>query len=180
LEALGQPPAYRMPPATPLDLRSSCRRRRQAGFLRSYHSCALIKPAMMDTAAATTRHKGSASALHTALDGRPREHRLWLVSPMKSNMPRHHWTSSTALWPAVRRLLHCMNKGRSKVERERLFLASWTAGERGSRIYRAQRRADATRGYAARLPRLPLDGRRAVKVAFRGLRAWYRVAAARR
>jgi hypothetical protein len=35
-------------------------------------------------------------------------------------------------------------------------------------IYRAQRRADATRGYAARLPRLPLDGRRAVKVPFRG------------
>jgi hypothetical protein len=42
---------------------------------------------------------------------RPREHRLWLVSPMKVHPACR---GVVPLWPAVRRLLHCMNKGRSK------------------------------------------------------------------
>ena len=128
LEALGQPSecsgfdggAVVQPPE---DVLSECHRDASGseielslGWLSSIASstgslCAPIKPAIMDTAAATTRHKGSASAL-PPFTLQPTSIAYGWPVPMKSSMPRHHWPSVTVLvLPAVRRLLHRMNKG---------------------------------------------------------------------
>lgn len=75
---------------------------------------------------------------------------------MKSSMPRHHWRSGTALvLPAVRRLLHCMNKER--VKPERLFRPSKHEGLHAlTALSGVQMRGEVP----SRVPGSPLDGSR--------------------
>lgn len=150
LEALGQPPEYsgfdggaavvqpagrcalRMPPETPLDLRSSCRR---AGFHRSPQStcplCAPIKPAVMNTAAATTRHKDGASALPPPSPFQPTSIANGWSVPMKPTMLRHHWRSATAAGPVCRTTTpaaHEQGREEERVNQKRLFRPSKQEG----------------------------------------------------
>jgi len=156
--------ALRMPPRTPLDLRSSCRRLVGLAFidrLRRQSTLCSDQAGHDGHSGTTTRHKGSASAL-PPFTLSTHERRLWLAasSPMKSSLPRHHWAVVRSL-PAVRRTPALHEQGRNKVERTPFLIAS--SRRKRVCINRAQRRADARRRRCrlrARVPRLPLDGSR--------------------
>jgi hypothetical protein len=156
--------SLRRPPAAPLDLRSGCRDSvvssnvnvasiaattsflysDQAGRLSAGSSWRMAWPTVGPRLATTTRHKAasrhhhpSSSSSSTSTAAAGHEHRLW---PLKSSVRRHDWRQVVTLRPspAVRRVLHCMNKG--KVASSNAFLrAVWHVC-----IIRAQRPADAT------------------------------------